>query len=280
MQHDDSPDRAQPICWFCGEPEKLEIGDLWTDSNFVLDACCSGLLDSVAEGMNDDPAWGRELLRRLGAEEITGHRLRRVSDGDCCHPMLDWQLTIRPIRFAEAQAFINRHHAHCRAPVGWISGNSVWNGGQMLGVATLSNSVARALNGRGIAEMARLCIRRDVAPLLRWNAASMLLGAGARSAEQAGFERVITYTLQNESGTSLRAAGWVQESVVRGRGWNRAGRPRSNVNAYAPKIRWSRTLRPRIKKPARAPRAEPAVAADWMRLDDADPLQPFAIPTA
>jgi len=117
VQHDDGPDRAQSMCWFCGEPEKLEIGDLWTDSNFVFNTCCSGLLDSVAEGMNDDPAWGRELLRRLGAEQITGHRLRRVSNGDCCHPMLDWQLTIRPIRFAEAQAFINRYHAHCRAPV-------------------------------------------------------------------------------------------------------------------------------------------------------------------
>lgn len=92
----------------------------------------------------------------------------------------------------------------------------------MLGVATLGRPVARAFNGRGIAEMARLCIRRDVAPLLRWNAASMLLGAGARSAEQAGFERVITYTLQNESGISLRAAGWVPESLIRGRGWHQA----------------------------------------------------------
>jgi len=150
----------------------------------------------------------------------------------------------------------------------------------MLGVATLSNPVARALNGRGIAEIARLCIRRDVPPLLRWNAASMLLGASARSAEKAGFQTVITYTLQIESGTSLRAAGWVPEAVIRGRGWHRAGRPRSNVNAYAPKIRWSRTLRPKIKKPATAPRAEPAAVADWMRLGDADPLQLFAIPAA
>jgi len=280
MQPDDSPERAQPICWFCGEPEKLDIGDIWIDGNFVLDTCCPGLLDSVADGMNDDPTWGRELLRRLDAEEITGHRLRRVSDGNYCHPMLDWQLTIRPIRFAEAHAFINRHHAHCRAPAGWITGTSVWNGRQMLGVATISSPVARALNGRGIAEIARLCIRRDVAPLLRWNAASMLLGASARSAEQAGFKTVITYTLQSESGTSLRAAGWSPEAVIRGRGWHRAGRPRSNVNAYAPKIRWSRTLRPKIKKPAKPHRREPAIAADWMRLVDADPLQPFAIPTA
>ncbi len=57
-------------------------------------------MDSVSAGINDDPAWGRDLLRRLGAEELTGHRLRRVSDDQGCHPMLDWQLDLRPIGFA------------------------------------------------------------------------------------------------------------------------------------------------------------------------------------
>ena len=30
--------------------------------------------------MADDPAWARDLLRQLGAEELLGHRLRRVAD--------------------------------------------------------------------------------------------------------------------------------------------------------------------------------------------------------
>ena len=115
-------------CWFCGQPEVLEIGDIWTDGDFQLDTCCEALLDSVSAGMDEDPAWGRDLLRRLGAEVLTGHRLRRVSDGQGCHPMLDWQLELRPIRFAEARAFIARHHRHCSPPVAWRRSVTRWPG--------------------------------------------------------------------------------------------------------------------------------------------------------
>ena len=104
--------------------------------------------------------------------------------------------------------------------------------------------------GRGIAEVSRLCIRRDVAPLLVWNAASMLYGAACRSAERAGFQRMITYTRDGEEeGGSLVAAGFVRDCLVRGRSWHSARRRRSNSNA-GDKVRWSRTLRP---KPARPP---------------------------
>lgn len=195
-------------CVFCGEPEVLEIADIWTDSNFMLETCCQGLLECVSADMDDDPAWGRDLLRRLGAEKLTGHRLRRVSDGQGCHPMLDWQLDLRPIRFATARAFIARYHSHCPAPVAWRFGTSVWNGRQMLGVVTVGNPVAPALMGRGIVEVNRLCIRRDAAPLLCWNAASMLYGDAARTAERAGFSRIVTYTRMDEDGASLVASGW------------------------------------------------------------------------
>lgn len=186
-------------CAFCGEPEVLEIADIWTDSNFLLDTCCPALLESVSAEMDNDPAWGRELLRWLGAEELTGHRLRRVSDGAGCHPMLDWQLVLRLIRFAEARAFIARHHVQCPPPVAWRFGSSIWTGRQMLGVATVGNPVARALMGRGIVEVNRLCIRRDVALLLCWNAASMLYGEAARTAERAGFSRIVTYTREERT---------------------------------------------------------------------------------
>jgi hypothetical protein len=116
VQHASSP--AAP-CWFRGQPEVLEIGNIWTDSDFQLDTCCQALLESVSAGMDDDPAWGRDLLRRLGAEALTGHRLRRVGDGQGCHPMLDWQLELRPVRFAQARAFIALHHRHCPPPVAW-----------------------------------------------------------------------------------------------------------------------------------------------------------------
>ena len=212
--------------------------------------------------MDADPAWGRELLRQLGAEELTGHRLRRVGDGAGCHPMLDWQLVLRPIRFAEARAFIAEHHQYCPPPVAWRFGKSIWNGRQMLGVVTVGNPVARALMGRGIVEVNRRCIRRDVAPLLCWNAASMLYGDAARQAERAGFSRIITYSRQDEDGVSLRAAGWTDEGAAGGRGWHSPSRPRGNRNAFVPKRRWSRTLHPRT--PRLAPPAPIATTPLWI----------------
>ncbi|MGI4801950.1 MAG: XF1762 family protein [Janthinobacterium lividum] len=100
--------------------------------------------------------------------------------------MLDWQLEIRPVSFRQARAFILQYHAYCPPPLGWCFGMSVWNGWQMIGVATVGNPVARAFNGCGVVEVSRLCMRRDVPALLRWNAASMLYGQCARSAERSG----------------------------------------------------------------------------------------------
>ncbi len=249
--HDPDPsDPSRPICWFCGEPEELEIGEVWLDSNFTLHTCCEGLLASVSAGISDDPAWGRDLLRRLGAEALTGHRLRRVSDGEGCHPMLDWHLDLHPVAFAQARAFIARRHAHCPPPVAHRWCHAVWSGRQIIGVVTAGNPVARAYMGRGIAELSRLCVRRDVAPLLVWNAASMLYGAACRSAERAGFGRMVTYTrADEEDGGSLVAAGFVRDGRVRGRRWHGGRRRRGDHNA-GDKVRWSRTLRP---KPVPAP---------------------------
>ena len=102
----------------------------------------------------------------------------------------------------------------------------------------------------GWVEVNRLCVRRDTATALRWNAASMLYGWCAREAEGQGWSKIITYTRTDEEGTSLRAAGWVRKSRIRGRGWHNARRARSNLNGWVDKWRWSKALRP---KPHPAP---------------------------
>jgi len=66
-------------CLLCGEPAELSIHDIWTDGNFQLSTCCAGLLEEVSADIDADPAWGRALLRHLGAEELTGHALRRAA---------------------------------------------------------------------------------------------------------------------------------------------------------------------------------------------------------
>lgn len=61
------------------------------------------------------------------------------------------------------------------------------------------------------------------------NANSMLYGAAWRAAKALGYCRLITYTMEGESGSSMRAAGW---RVVASRparvGWTRPSRPRED----------------------------------------------------
>lgn len=250
---------AQPQCLFCGETEQLEIREIWTDHNFTLATCCPALAEHVAAEMHEDPRWARDLLRRLGAEALTGYALRRVTDGQVSHPVLDFQLRIVPVRFAVACAFIGRHHAHRPPPVAWRYGFGVRNGPTLLGVVTVGNPVARAYMHRGVVEVNRLCIRRDVPALLRWNGASMLLAQASREAERLGFSRVVTYTRDDE-GTSLRAAGWTCEGPAGGGSWISPARPNRSASGWVPKLRWSRTLRPKARPRANAPRPAPSQA--------------------
>jgi hypothetical protein len=128
------------------------------------------------------------------------------------------------------------------------------------------------LNGRGIAEVNRLCIRGDLHPMLRWSCCSMLYAHSAREAERRGFSRIITAIRDDEEGISLRAAGWVCEGAPGGRGWHSARRSRSNRNAWITKQRWSRTLRP---KPAATPRLKTSACAEgnWLLAQPQSPVE-------
>ena len=68
-----------PPCLFCGSPEFVEIHEIW-GHEFMLQTCCESLHEQIVQDMDADPAWARELLRRLEIEPLTGHRLRRVAD--------------------------------------------------------------------------------------------------------------------------------------------------------------------------------------------------------
>jgi len=257
-------------CLLCGEPEELSIHDIWTDGNFQLATCCAGLLEQIASEIDADPAWGRALLRHLGAEELTGHILRRVSDGLGNAPVLDFKLCLTPVSFPVARAFIARHHRHCGPPHAWRFGSGVMNGSSLMGVVTVGNPVAPAFNGRGIVEVNRLCIRGDLDPMLRWNCCSKLYAYAAAEAERRGFTRIITYIRADEEGTSLRASGWVCDGPTGGRGWHSPRRARSNRNAWIAKERWSRALRP---KPAVGARLKSPVTTDhsWLAAPRSSP---------
>jgi hypothetical protein len=275
-----APSLPGPQCVFCGAPERVDIFEMWSSHEFMLEACCEGRHETVVREMADDPAWARALLKRLGVEDVTGHRLRRLADDGCCGMVLDWQLGLGDIGFGLARRFIDRHHAHCAAPLTWRFGQACWNGTTMIGVVSVGNPVARALCSQGALEVNRLCIRRDIPRALAWNAASMLYGWSAREAERRGWSRIVTYTRADEDGGSLIAAGWTPEATVRGRGWHSGQRARTNCNAFIDKTRWGKALHPRTRvvtdpRPQRAPTADPHSLANPWSTDNGLSIDPL-----
>lgn len=149
------------------------------------------------------------------------------------------RLRLRPISLADAQAFIERHHRHRGKVVGHkFSIGVVDDDGVLRGVVVAGRPVARELQDGVTAEVTRLCT--DGSP----NACSMLYAAAWRAARAMGYERMGTYILASEDGTTLRAAGWRFCYATRaGRSWDAPSRPRDHGDREA-KERWEVSAAP------------------------------------
>jgi hypothetical protein len=81
------------------------------------------------------------------------------------------------------------------------------------------------------------------------NACSFLYGAAARVAREMGAAEIVTYTLESESGSSLRAAGWNRDRDGIKSWWTHAGTrtPAVTREHHAElKVRWSLAFRERV----------------------------------
>lgn len=143
-------------------------------------------------------------------------------------------LEIQPITFREARAFIDEHHRHHRPPQGHKFSIAVTDGIKVCGVVVIGRPIARMLDDKETAEVTRCCTDGTK------NACSMLYGAAWRAARAMGYKRIITYTLAEESGTSLLAAGWTKVSEVKGQTWSRPSRLRTDKHPTVDKILWEK----------------------------------------
>jgi len=142
-------------------------------------------------------------------------------------------VSLQPITFAEACAFVTQHHSHHPRPRGWLFGTAANNGDRVVGVVMVGRPVARKADDGFTAEVTRCCTDGSTK-----NAASMLYGAAWRAARALGYTRLITYTLDTETGTSLVAAGFRIVGEVRGRSWSCPSRPRVDKHPLQRKLRW------------------------------------------
>jgi hypothetical protein len=121
-------------------------------------------------------------------------------------------LTIVPVTFRDACAFVAIHHRHHGPPRGCRFCLGVATAERLVGVAMVGRPVAREYDDGLTLEVNRTCT--DGTP----EANSCLYGAAWRGAKALGYRRLITYTQRGESGASLRGAGWrvVAERPARG----------------------------------------------------------------
>lgn len=132
-------------------------------------------------------------------------------------------LDLVPVRFSDACAFVTVWHRHHQAPVGCKFCVGVADDdGVLRGVAIVGRPVARHLDNGSTLEVTRTATDGTA------NANSMLYAAAWRAAKALGYRRLVTYTQARESGTTMRAAGWVVVAQRPPRaGWDCPSRPRA-----------------------------------------------------
>jgi hypothetical protein len=112
-------------------------------------------------------------------------------------------MTLRtiPLTLAQANDYVaklHRHHDRCTAHR--FSFGAVKDG-WLVGVVIVGRPVSFHYDAYNVAEVSRLC------SVGTRNTCSFLYGAAARIARDMGFYRIQTYTLEEETGESLRAYG-------------------------------------------------------------------------
>ena len=146
------------------------------------------------------------------------------------------KLTIVPMTFREARQFVREHHRHNPNVTGCKFAIGCQDESGLVGVAICGRPVGRRLDNGRTLEINRVCTNGAA------NACSMLYGACCRIAKHMGYERVITYTLESETGASLRASNFVCEGLAGGLEWTgKRGTGKNGPNEM--KRRWVKRLK-------------------------------------
>jgi hypothetical protein len=139
---------------------------------------------------------------------------------------------IAPVSLANANAFVEAHHRHHKKVVGHKFSIGLYLGDALRGVAIVGRPVSRHRDDGFTLEVNRCCTDGID------NGCSMLYGAARRAAFAMGYRKLITYTLADESGSSLNGAGWKCLGERRGGSWSVPSRPRVDKHPTGTKTLW------------------------------------------
>nr|WP_300805094.1 XF1762 family protein [uncultured Acetatifactor sp.] len=150
-------------------------------------------------------------------------------------------LKLVPVSLKEANTFVAEHHRHHKPVTGHKFSLGCTQEGQLVGVAIVGRPVSRYLDDGMTLEVNRLCSTGEK------NVCSFLYGAAARAGKALGYQRIVTYTLDTEPGTSLRAAGWKCMGLAGGKRWTGTRRPAADLYPAQMKLRYEKQLLERQK---------------------------------
>ena len=145
-------------------------------------------------------------------------------------------LTLIPVSLAQANEFVRQHHRHHKPVTGHKFSIGCAENGRLCAVAIVGRPVSRYLDDGFTLEVNRLCSDGTK------NACSILYAAAARAARAMGYRKIITYTLDTESGASLRAAGWTNAGLAGGKAWTGSRRPAQPLYPAQMKYRYEKRL--------------------------------------
>ncbi len=145
-------------------------------------------------------------------------------------------LNIVPVSLKDANAFVAAYHRHHKPVTGHKFSIGCEAEGRLVGVAIVGRPVSRYLDNGLTLEVNRLCTTGER------NVCSMLYAAAARAAKAMGYQKIITYTLDTEPGTSLQAAGWSCAGPAGGERWTGTRRPATDLYPAQMKLRYEKIL--------------------------------------
>lgn len=143
-----------------------------------------------------------------------------------------------PLDLKTANAFVDQLHRH-HDPVHRDKYRlGAERDGQLVGIVQVGRPVSRVLDDGKTVEVVRLCSDGSR------NVCSFLYAKAAKIAQELGYEKIITYILHSEPGTSLKAAGWFcEEEQCGGGSWDCPSRRRTTTAPTVRKQRWAKQLR-------------------------------------
>lgn len=145
-------------------------------------------------------------------------------------------MSVVPVSFKQACAFIASQHRHHKPPQGHKFSIGVQDDGELIGVVTVGRPVSRHLDDGATAEVTRCCTNGTK------NACSKLYSAAWKAARAMGYKRLITYILDTENGASLRASNFKLVGETGGGSWSRPSRNRTDKHPTQKKLRFEAAL--------------------------------------